>query len=111
MRTTFKLSLKSALISLALILTLSIMELVNRRAYHEGFPFVLFFAIWTSLFAICLILLPVLTGRQKGSLDPALPVPEQRDTWLTSPRPAVLISVLLLLSFFSLDLHQAWGWQ
>ncbi len=37
-------------------------------------------------------------------------MPEQRDTWLTSPRPAALISVLLLMVFFSLALLDAWGW-
>src|SRR5262245_31394015 len=56
MQTILKTTGSSALISFLLILPFMIMEIVNRRNFNEDFPFVLFFALWSNLFAVSLIL-------------------------------------------------------
>src|SRR5512145_1769961 len=98
MQTILKTSGSSALISLLLILPLMIMEVVNRRNFNEDFPTFLFFVMWLNLFAISLILLPIVRGRRTGSHDMATPVPAQGNTLLTNPRSAAMISVALVLA-------------
>jgi hypothetical protein len=87
-----------------------IMEVVNRRSFNEDFPFMLFFVMWLNLFAISLILLPIVRGRRTGNHDRANPVPAQRNTLLTNPRSAALISVALILSPGILPLLDSVGW-
>jgi hypothetical protein len=100
----------SGLISLLLILPFMIMEVVNRRNFHEDFPFMLFFVLWLNLFAISLILLPIVRGRRTGNHDMANPVPTQRNTLLTNPRSALMISVVLFLFPGILPLLDSVGW-
>ena len=76
MQTILKTIRSPALISLLLILPFMIMEVVNRREFHEGFPFSLFFVMWLNVFAFSLILLPVVKGwwagcHAMGHPDPA----------------------------------------
>jgi hypothetical protein len=98
MQTLLKTSGSSAIISLLLILPFMIMEVVNRRNLNEEFPFVLFFVMWLNLFAIILILLPIVRGRWTGNRDMADPVPSQGKTLLTNPKSAAMIGVFIVLS-------------
>lgn len=100
----------SALIGFLLIIPLMIMEIVNRRNFQEDFPFFLFFIMWLNLFAISLILLPIVQGRRAGNLDMPNPVPAQRNTLFTNPGSAAIISVILLLSPGLLSLLDSMGW-
>jgi len=101
----------SALISLLLILPFMIMEVVNRRNFNEDFPFMLFFVLWLNLFAISLILLPIVRGRRTGNHDMANTVPTQGNTLLTNPKSALMISVVLILSVIILSLLDSLGWE
>ena len=89
----------SALISFLLILPFMIMEVVNRRNFNKDFPFMLFFLLWFNLFAISLILLPIVQARRIGNHDMAHPFPTQGNTLLTNPKSAAMISIALILSF------------
>jgi hypothetical protein len=100
----------SALISFLLILPFMIMEVVNRRNFNEDFPAMLFFVLWLDLFAISLILLPIVRGRWTGNHDTANPVPPQGNTLLTNPRSAAIISIALILTPGSLPLLNSFGW-
>ena len=99
MQTILKPLGSSAVISFLLILPFMIMEVVNRRNFNEEFPVMLFFAMWLNLFAISLILLPIMRGRRTGNHDMATPAPTQGSTLLTNPKSAAMISVALILSF------------
>lgn len=99
-----------ALISLLLILRLMIMELVNRRDFNEDFPTFLFFVMWLNLFAISLILLPIVRGWRTGNHAVANPVPTQGNTLLTNPKSAAIISVVIFLSPAILSLLDTLGW-
>ena len=110
MQTILKTLGSSALISFLLILPFMIMEVVNRRNFNEDFPFMLFFVLWLNLFAISLILLPIVRGRRTGNHDMANPVPTQRNTLLTNPRSAAMISVVLFLLPGILPLLDSVGW-
>jgi hypothetical protein len=94
-----------------LILPFMIMEVVNRQRFNEGFPFMLFFVMWLNLFAIGLILLPILRGRRTGEHDMANPVPTQENTVLTNPRSAAMISVVLVLFLVVVGLLASLGWE
>ena len=99
-----------ALISLLLILPFMIMEVINRRNFNEDFPFVLFFVLWFNLFAVSLILLPIVRGWRKRNQETANPVPAQGNALLSNPRSAALISVALILSPGILPLLDSVGW-
>jgi hypothetical protein len=98
MQTTLKSLGSSVLIGLLLILPFMIMEVVNRRDFHEGFPGVLFFAMWLNLFAVSIILLPIVRGWRTGNHDLANAIPTQGRTLLTKPGAAAIVSVIVLLS-------------
>jgi hypothetical protein len=87
-----------ALLSLLIILPFMIMEVVNRRNFNDGFPFMLFYLLWFNLFALSLILLPIVRGRRTANHDVTHPVPTQGNARLANPRSAALISVVLFLS-------------
>ena len=70
----------------------------------------LFFVLWLNLFAIHLILLPIVRGRRTGNHDMANPVPAQGNTLLTNPKSAAIISVVLFLSPGILPLLDSVGW-
>ena len=99
-----------ALLSLLLILPFMIMEVVNRRNFNEDFPFVLFFILWLNLFTISIILLPIVRARRTGNYEMANPFPTQGNTFLTNPKSAALISVILFLSPGILPLLESVGW-
>ncbi len=100
----------SALISLLLILPFMIMEVVNRRDRHEDFPSMLFFVMWLNLFAVSAILLPIMRARRTGDHDMANPIPTQKNTLLTNPKSAAMISVALFLTPGILPLLNSVGW-
>jgi hypothetical protein len=100
----------SVLISLLIIVPFMVMEVVNRRNLNEEFPFMLFFVMWLNLFAITSILLPIMRGRRTGNHDMADPVPAQKNTLLTNPRSAAVISVALILAPGILPLLNSLGW-
>ena len=100
----------SALVSFLLIHPFMIMEVVNRGDFNEGFPFMLFFVMWLNLFAISLILLPIVRGRRTGNYEMANPVPIQGNTLLTNPKSAAIISILLMLSPVIFLLLDSLGW-
>jgi hypothetical protein len=110
MQTTLKALGSSTLISFLLILPFMIMEVVNRRHLNEDFPFMLFFVLWLNLFAISLILLPIVRGKRAGNHDMANPVPTPGNTLLTNPKSALIISVVLFLSPGILPLLDSVGW-
>ena len=66
--------------------------------------------MWLNLFAISLILLPIVRGRRTGNHAMANPVPMQRNTLLTNPKSAIMISVALFLSPGILPLLNSVGW-
>jgi hypothetical protein len=101
----------SALISLLLILPFMIMEVVNRRNFNEDFPLMLFFFMWLNLFALSLILLPILRGRRTGNHDVMDTVPAQKNTFLTDPKSAAIISVVIVLSLVIVSLLDSLGWM
>ena len=101
----------STLTGFLLIFPLVVMEIVNRRNFNEDFPFMLFFVLWLNLFAISLILLPIVRSRRKRALDLAKPVPTPGDTLLTNPKSAALISVGLFLFPILLFWLQSLGWE
>jgi hypothetical protein len=110
MQTILKTSGSSALISFLIILPLMIMEVVNRRDLNEDFPVMLFFVMWLNLFAISLILLPIVRGRRTSNHDMANPIPAQKNTLLTNPRSAAMISIALILAPGILPLLNSLGW-
>jgi len=110
MQTTLKTLGSSTFIGLLLILPFIIMEVVNRRNFNEDFPVVLFFAMWLNLFAVSSILLPIVQGKWTSNPDMANPVPTQKNTLLTNPKSAALISVVLILAPGILPLLNSVDW-
>lgn len=86
------------LVSLILILPFMIMEVVNRRSFNEGFPFTLFFGLWFNLFAVSLILLPIVRAWRAEDHDLVNSVPAKGDTLLITPK-SVLITGLVIILF------------
>jgi hypothetical protein len=62
MQTILKSVGSSTFVSFLLLIPPTTMEIVNRRNFNESFPFALFFFMWLYLYAICLILLPIVQG-------------------------------------------------
>jgi hypothetical protein len=110
MQTILKTVGSSALISFLLILPFMIMEVVNRRNFNEDFPAFLFFVMWLNLFAVSLMLLPIVRSRRTGNREMANPLPTKGNTLLTKPRSAAIISVALFLSPGILPLLDSIGW-
>ena len=54
------------LLSLVFVLPFAVMELVNRRVFHESFPFSLFIMLWLLPFIFFLILTPILQRVREG---------------------------------------------
>lgn len=110
MQTILKLIGSPALISLLILLPFMIMEVVNRQVFNEDFPFMLFFVMWLNLFAVSVILLPIMQVRRTGDDAMANPAPAQANTLLTTPRSAALISIALILCPGILPLLDSIGW-
>ncbi|NTW12163.1 MAG: hypothetical protein HGA30_02505 [Anaerolineales bacterium] len=109
MQTTLKNLGLSALIGFLLVLPFMIMEIVNRRNYNEEFPFAMFTGIWLILFAINIILLPIILGRLAGYRGLANHVPAQGNTFLTSPKLSATISLGIILSLLTVSLLNSLG--
>ena len=110
MQTILKTFGSSALISVLLILPFMIMEVVNRRNFNEDFPTFLFFVMWLNLFAVSVILLPIVRSRRTGKQDMANAIPTQGNTLLTKPGSAAIVSVIVFLSPGILPLLDSVGW-
>ena len=95
----------SAVISFLLILPFMIMEVINRRNFNEDFPILLFFIMWLNLFAVSLILLPIVRGGRIGN-----PAPTTRNSLITNPESALLISMVLILFPLILSWLDSLGW-
>jgi hypothetical protein len=100
----------SALTSLLFVLPFIGMEVVNRRDIYEDFPAMLFFVMWLNLFAISLILLPIVRGRREGSQGLPHSVPPQRNVLVSTPRAAAITSVAVFLAPVLLALLGSLGW-
>jgi magnesium-transporting ATPase (P-type) len=110
MQTTLKTLGASALLGLLLILPFAILEIINRRSFNEGFPFMLFFVLWLNLFAMSLILLPIAVGLRSATGDVAQPARTQSNTLFTKPWSAAMMSAALLIALGILPLLDAIGW-
>ena len=110
MQTMLKTLGSSTLLSLLLILPFMIMQVVNRRNLNEDFPFMLFFVMWLNLFAISLILLPIVRGRRTADQGMANPSATQGNTLLTNPKSVVMISIILFLFPGIFPLLNSVGW-
>lgn len=97
MQTLLKTLGSPPLISLLLILPLIIMEIVNRRSFNEGFPFTLFFGLWLNLFAVSLILLPIVRAWRAQKHDMVNSVPAKGDTLLITPKSVLITSLVIIL--------------
>jgi hypothetical protein len=111
MKNIIKNSRLPAIISFLLVLPFMLMEFVNRRQFNEDFPFALFFGLWLNLFAVSLILLPIVRALRAGKHDMENPVPAQGNTLLTNSKSALMISVVLILSVVILSLLVSLGWE
>ncbi len=108
MQTTLKRFGVSALISFLIILPFAVMEIVNRRNYNEEFPFMLFSFLWFNLFAVSLILLPIILSKLTKQ-DNTHTNLEQQQTLLTNPKSSLMISVALILFIVILSLLSSTG--
>ena len=63
-----------AIISSILVLPFMILELMNRRSFHEGFPIPLFGILWLLPMAFILILMPIVQNVQAGNRIMADPI-------------------------------------
>ena len=120
MQTILKTLGLSAFISLLISLPFMVMQIVNRRDFNEEFPFALFFILWLNLFAVILILLPIVQGWRTANQDMANPIPAQGNiasrseaewTLLTSPRSTAIISTALFLIPIVLFFLTSIGWE
>jgi len=111
MQTAFRTLGSSGVISFLFILPFMIMEIVNRRNFNEDFPFMLFFVLWLNLFAVSLILLPILRAGRTGNHGLANPTDTQGNTLLINPKPALMVSLTLVLLIVILFLLTTIGWE
>lgn len=111
MQTLFRTLGSSGGISFLLILPFMIMEVVNRRNFNEDFPTFLFFIMWLNLFAVTLLLLPIVLGRRTGNQNMANPVPTQGYARLTNPRLALMVSGVLILFTVILSVLSSMRWE
>jgi hypothetical protein len=63
-----------AIISFLLIIPLMVMEVVNRRNFHEGFPIPLFVIMWLLPLLFILTATPIVRNRRAGKSIIANPV-------------------------------------
>jgi hypothetical protein len=110
MQTILKTTGLSMLMSFLIILPFMIMEVVNRRHLNEDFPTMLFFVMGLNLFAISLILLPIVRSRRGASRDTVDPVSTPGNMLLTNPWSAAIISVALILFPFILSWLDSLSW-
>lgn len=56
-----------AILSLALVLPFMVLEVINRRSYHEGFPIALFALLWLLPLSFILVALPITRSPAGGA--------------------------------------------
>lgn len=90
----------SAFVSFLLTLPFLLMEIVNRQAFREEFPAALFLGIWLNLFAISLILLPILSARWTGTRErtPAQTLPSLQSPTMMSVGLVLLLALVFLVA-------------
>jgi hypothetical protein len=75
----------------------------NTFSIRNALDFIVIFGIlWLGLAAIILILMPIVRNIRAGINSMANPVPAQRNTLLTNPMSAAIISFLLALPFLTI---------
>ena len=86
-----------AIVSLILVAPFMLMEFVNRRQYHEGYPIVLFIVLWILPFIFIAIVTPLARDARAGVDILARPL-----------SLGVKVSILLLLAtmWFGLVIDQ-----
>ena len=99
-----------ALLSLLLIFPFMIMEVINRRTFNEDFPIFLFLIMWLNLFAVSIILLPIVQSRRTRNRDMSNAIPTPSKALLTNPWWAAMISVIVFISPGILPLFESFGW-
>lgn len=55
------------IISLVFVFPFMILEWINRRSFHEGFPVVLFGLMWLLTFSFILISMPIIRNLRAGN--------------------------------------------
>lgn len=110
LQTTLRNFSVSALISFLFVLPFSIMEIVNRRNYNEEFPFTPFLALWINVFALSLILLPIVLSKRANKQGNINSNPVTGNSWLTNPKSSLIISVALILFIVIPSLLSLLGW-
>lgn len=104
MQSTLKSFGLSALISFLINLPFLIMEIINRRQFNEEFPFFLFFALWLNVFAVVLLVMPILRTKKQELTN------QNTNTLLTNPKSSLLISILLFIAPGIFPLLNYLGW-
>jgi hypothetical protein len=66
MKTTFTTLKLPVILSLVLVLPFILMELINRREFHEDFPFSLFLGLWLLPLIFFLVLTPIVQRVREG---------------------------------------------
>lgn len=87
----------AAIISAVLVLPFMILELVNRRDFHNGFPIPLFGFMWLLAFSFIVSLMPILRTVASGNRN----MPS-----LLSFLPRVVLSILIAWLWVGLILDQ-----
>ena len=64
----------AALISLLLVFPFMILELINRRNFHEGFPVTLFVVMWLLPMMFILTVMPIVRNVRAGNSIVANPI-------------------------------------
>ena len=110
MQNVFKTIGLPAILSLLLIFPFMMMEVINRRTFNEDFPIFLFLIMWLNLFAVSIILLPIVQSRRTRNRDMSNAIPTQSKALLTNPWWAAMISVIVFLSPGIFPLLESFGW-
>jgi len=97
-------------ISFLILLPFMAMEVVNRRNLNDDFPAFLFLVMWLNLFALSIILLPIVRSRRTGNHDIENAVSTPRNALVTNPGWAAVISVIVFLFPGILPLLDSIGW-
>ncbi len=100
----------SAFIGFLFILPFMTMEIINRRNYDEPFPFVLFFGMWQIVFAISLLLLPLVRARRSGKPGTVDTGANRRSALFANPTLSAAVSAAIFLTLGVLALLDNLGW-
>ena len=104
-------ALSSAWVSVLLLIPFLMMEIINRRNFNEDFPIMLFFGLWTNLFVIGLILLPMVQARRTAKQNVLSPTSSRGNTPATNHSSALMISMGLILLLVLLSVLNSADWE